>query len=70
MAFCGLKNGFVMFYCFECLEKGELILNSFSIIFLLDSEILKKKIVMVWYGTCVNYSSFIFVMNEGKYGRI
>ena len=26
--FFGLRNGFVMFYCFECLEKGELIYSA------------------------------------------
>ena len=51
------------------------ILNSFNIIFPIDGEIKKTTLslwyyVVICYGTCFNYSSFIFIMNEGKYGRI
>ena len=74
MGFCGLINGFVTFYCFKCLEEGELIFcvnfEFFLILFSsINGEILKKNfVVLLCYG--VLYSSFIIVMNEDKYGRI
>ena len=43
------------------------ILKSFSFIFPRDGDILKK--IVVCYGTCFNYSLFISVMDESKYGR-
>ena len=45
MAFCGLRNRFMTFYCFKCLENGEFIsdvnFEFFSIIFPIDGDILK-----------------------------
>ena len=47
------------------------ILKSFSIIFPRDDNIMKKKhVVVVFYGTCFNYSSFISLMKESKVWKI
>ena len=79
MAFCRLRNGFVAFYCFECIEKGALIyfmnLQFFNNIFPVDGEILKKNIIVVISCCGVQWNMlqlffFYFVMNKGIYGRI
>ena len=51
------------------------ILNSFNIIFPIDGKNFEKNLsswyyTVMCYGTYFNYSSFISVMNEDKYGGI
>ena len=76
MAFCGLRNRFECFIILA-MRKGPalflgLILNSFSLIFPRDGDILKKTFcrsgIVLWYY--FYYSLFISVVDESKYGRV
>ena len=59
-----LRNGFVTFYYFECLEKGEIIFRvNFEFFWYYRWWNFEKALslwycVVVCYGTCFNYSSF------------